>query len=173
MDATNCGRTTESPLPMIDLVAALRSTFDDGRGSAEERLRRASDLLRDAENSQAAKQMIVRGTLAPWQERKVRSFIETNLNGSIRSANLASLVRLTPCHFIRAFRNSFGDPPMGYVIRLRIKRAQFLMLSTDASLSEIALECGFSDQAYLCRLFRRVVGETPGGWRRARLDPAS
>jgi AraC-like DNA-binding protein len=55
------------------------------------------------------------------------------------------------------------------VIRRRVERAQGLMLSTDAPLSAIALDCGLADQAHLSRLFRRIVGESPRAWRRARL----
>jgi AraC family transcriptional regulator len=42
------------------------------------------------------------------------------------------------------------------------------MVQTDAPLSHIALQCGFVDQAHLCRQFRKVTGETPAAWRRAR-----
>lgn len=156
---------------IAELFTALRSAFNDERGSPEERLRRASAILQAVEDPRLQAPAHVRGGLAPWQVRKVASFIETNLDGPIRSVNLASIVRLTPCHFSRAFRNSFGDSPIEYVIRRRIERAKGLMLSTDASLSEIAFTCGFADQAYLCRLFRRIVGESPGSWRRARVDP--
>jgi AraC family transcriptional regulator len=156
-----------------DLLTALRSTFDDERGSAEERLRRASAILQAVEDPRPQASMQVRGGLAPWQARKVAAFIETNLDSPIRSVNLARIVRLTPCHFSRAFRNSFGDSPIEYVMQRRIERAQRLMLSTDSSLSEIALDCGFADQAYLCRLFRRMVGESPGSWRRAHINPQS
>ena len=44
------------------------------------------------------------------------------------------------------------------------------MLSTKATLAEIALECGLVDQAHFGKLFRRLVGETPGAWRRARVN---
>jgi transcriptional regulator GlxA family with amidase domain len=155
---------------MTELFAALRSAFNDGRGTPEERLRRASAILQAVEEPRLHAHGHVPGGLAPWQVRKVTSFIETNLHSPIRSANLASMVRLTPCHFSRVFRNSFGHSPIAYVIRRRIERAQGLMLSTDVSLSEIALDCGFVDQAYLCRLFRRIVGESPGTWRRARVN---
>ena len=158
---------------MTELFAALRSAFNDERGTPEERLRRASAILQAVEEPRLHAHGHVPGGLAPWQVRKVTSFIETNLDSPIRSANLASMVRLTPCHFSRAFRNSFGHSPIEYVIRRRIERAQALMLSTDTSLSQIALDCGFVDQAYLCRLFRRIVGESPGTWRRARANPRS
>lgn len=158
---------------MSELFAALRSAFNDKRGTPEERLRRASAILQAVEEPRLHAHEHVPGGLAPWQVRKVTSFIETNLDSPIRSANLASMVRLTPCHFSRAFRNSFGHSPIEYVIRRRIERAQGLMLSTDTSLSQIALDCGFIDQAYLCRLFRRIVGESPSTWRRARASPRS
>jgi AraC-like DNA-binding protein len=158
---------------MTELFAALHSVFNDERGTAEERLRRASAILQAVEEPRPHAHGHVRGGLAPWQVRRVTSFIKTNLDSPIRSANLASMVRLTRSHFSRAFRNSFGHSPIEYVIRRRIERAQGLMLSTNASLSEIALDCGFVDQAYLCRLFRRIVGESPGTWRRARADPHS
>jgi AraC family transcriptional regulator len=156
---------------MVELFAALRGAFNDERGSPEERLRRASAILQAVEEPRLHARAYVRGGLAPWQVRKVSSFIETNLEGPIRSKNLASIVRLSPCHFSRVFRNSFGDSPSEYVIRRRIERAKGLMLSTDAFLSQIALDCGFADQAHLCRLFRRIVGESPATWRRARLSP--
>jgi transcriptional regulator GlxA family with amidase domain len=118
-------------------------------------------------------QLQARGGLAPWQVRKVTSYIDANLDQTIRNDDLAAIVRLNASHFGRAFRNSFGEPPHEYVIRRRVERAQGLMLSTRASLSSIALDCGLADQAHLSRLFRRVVGETPRAWRRARLgEPA-
>jgi AraC family transcriptional regulator len=95
--------------------------------------------------------------------------IEASLDSSIKNEELAALVHLNPSHFGRAFRNSFGEPPHEYVIRRRVERAQGLMLSTGASLSEIALDCGLADQSHLTRLFRRIVGESPRAWRRARL----
>jgi transcriptional regulator GlxA family with amidase domain len=114
-----------------------------------------------------------RGGLAPWQVRKVTSYVDAHLERTIRNEELAALARLNPSHFGRAFRCSFGEPPHEYVIRRRVERAQGLMLSTNASLSAIALDCGLADQAHLSRLFRRVVGETPRAWRRARLgEPA-
>ena len=160
---------------MTELFAALRSAFNDERGTPEERLRRASAILQAVEQPRLHAHAHVPGGLAPWQVRKVTSFIETNLDldSPIRSANLASMVRLTRSHFCRAFRNSFGHSPIEYVIGRRIERAQALMLSTDTSLSQIALDCGFVDQAYFCRLFRRIVGESPGTWRRVRANPRS
>lgn len=155
---------------MTELCIALRSTLDDERGTAEDSLRRAAKILDEIGATQAPAREAARGGLAPWQVRKVTNHVETHLDRPIRNEDLAAIVRLNPSHFGRAFRNSFGEPPHEYVIRRRVERAQGLMLSTGASLSEIALDCGLADQSHLTRLFRRAVGESPRAWRRARLS---
>jgi AraC family transcriptional regulator len=154
---------------MAELCSAIRSALDDERSTAEDSLRRAAEILQEMGQTVAATPGQVRGGLAPWQIRKVTSHVEAHLDRPIRNEDLAALVRLNPSHFGRAFRNSFGEPPHEYVIRRRVERAQGLMLSTDASLSEIALDCGLADQSHLTRLFRRIAGESPSAWRRARM----
>jgi AraC family transcriptional regulator len=109
-----------------------------------------------------------RGGLAPWQARKLTTYIETHLDSAIDSVTLAGLVKLSTSHFCRAFRDTFNDTPHTYVMRRRIEQAQGLMLQTNVSLAQIATECGLVDQAHLSKSFRRFVGESPGAWRRAR-----
>ena len=158
---------------VAELFMALGSMLDDDRDSAKEYLGRAAEMLHELERSQVVVGRRIRGGLAPWQVRKVKMHIAAHIDQPIRSRDLAAILRMDPCHFSRAFRNSFGDSPIDYLIRRRIERAQELMLSTDAPLSAIALECGLADQAHLSRLFRRTVGESPRAWRRARVtaDP--
>jgi AraC family transcriptional regulator len=109
--------------------------------------------------------------LAPWQAREAKLHIELHLTTKITTRELATLVRLSPYHFSRAFRDSFGDPPHRHVLKQRMLRSQELMLTTNWALADIALECGLSDQAHFVKLFRRFVGTTPGAWRRARSIP--
>jgi AraC family transcriptional regulator len=154
---------------VAELFTALRSTLNDERDSAEDSLGRAAAILRAVEAPPAPAAPELKGGLAPWQIRKVTSHIEGNLDKPLKSADLAEIVRLSAGHFSRSFRNSFGCSPIEYVIRRRMEHAQGLMLSTDVPLSQIALDCGLADQAHLSRLFRRVVGESPRSWRRARV----
>jgi|SoiMethySBSTD1v2_1073268.scaffolds.fasta_scaffold27700_2 AraC family transcriptional regulator len=154
---------------MAELCSAIRSALDDERCTAEASLHRAAELLREMGEATAAMPEQLGGRLAPWQIRKVSNYVDAHLSRSMSNEDLAALVRLTPSHFGRAFRNSFGEPPHEYVIRRRIERAQGLMLSTAAPLSEIALDCGLADQSHLTRLFRRIAGQTPRAWRRARI----
>lgn len=115
-----------------------------------------------------------RGTqLAPWRVRKIDRFIAENLDRKLNLEILAPLVRLSCSHFARACRNTFGLSPRELVIRRRIERAQTLIRGSRTPLSQVALECGFADQAHFSRLFRRVVGTTPGQWRRDNPAPSS
>jgi AraC-like DNA-binding protein len=106
--------------------------------------------------------------LAPWQMCRVTAYIEANLDAALRITDLASVVRLSPFHFGRAFRRSLGRTPHEFVVSRRLNRAELLMLTSDATLGQIAATCGFADQAHFCRLFRRFAGNSPGAWRRAR-----
>ena len=107
-----------------------------------------------------------RGGLAPWQAKRVAAYIESNISHSLRVADLAGIVQLSLGHFFRAFRVSFGQPPLVYVKVRRIRRAQVRMLNTREPLSQVALDCGMYDQAHFARVFRRVVGISPSVWRR-------
>jgi AraC family transcriptional regulator len=154
---------------IAELCSAIRSALDDERSTAEDSLRRAAEILREMGEARTPEKEQARGGLAPWQVSRVASYVDAHLDSTIRNEDLATIARLNPSHFGRSFRNSFGEPPHEYVIRRRIERAQGLMLSTNAPLSAIALDCGLADQAHLSRLFRRIVGDTPRAWRRARV----
>jgi AraC family transcriptional regulator len=157
---------------VAELYRALDETLREERSTAEQRLQRAAVMLEAVESPGAPAPSRARtGGLAPWQLRRVVTYIEENLEKPIRNTELATVARLSPFHFNVAFRKSVGDSPHEYIIRRRMERAQGLMLSTDASLSDIAATCGLADQAHFTRLFRRVVGESPGAWRRARANP--
>jgi AraC family transcriptional regulator len=104
--------------------------------------------------------------LLAWQVRKVVDHIDRHITSRVLVADLSALVQRSEAHFSRSFRRTFGHSPHAFVIRRRIELATRYMLQTEASLSEIALECGFVDQAHLCKHFRRVTGETPAAWRR-------
>ncbi len=109
-----------------------------------------------------------RGALASWQLRRATDFIESNCLRSIRLEELASLTGLSQSHFSRAFKASTGTAPHLWQMKMRIRKAQELLLSNGSSLSDVAAETGFSDQAHFTRTFRQVTGITPSYWRKAR-----
>ncbi len=157
---------------VAELSSALNETLRDERNSAAASLQRAQAMLHSIEAAAArpAKSTARQG-LAPWQLRRVLAHIEANLGAPIANQELAAIARLSKFHFAVAFRRSVGESPHEHIIRRRVELAQGLMLSTDRPLSDIAGECGLADQAHLTRLFRKIVGESPAAWRRARVNP--
>jgi AraC-like DNA-binding protein len=158
---------------VAEIFRALNETLRDEKGKASECLQRAEALLEIVEQPAAPASSIGPQGLAPWQIRRVLTHVNSNLDTTIRNRDLAAVARLCESHFNVAFRKSVGQSPHEYIIRRRMERAQGLMLSTDKALSEIAAECGLADQPHFTRLFRRIVGESPAAWRRARANPES
>jgi AraC family transcriptional regulator len=112
------------------------------------------------------------GGLAAWQAHRALEYIERNLGSKLRVREIADRVALSERHFSRAFKRSLGSSPMAYVGARRVDRAKLMVASTRGKLTDIALACGFSDQSHLTKSFRRVVGMSPGVWRRTSINSA-
>ncbi|USX25093.1 AraC family transcriptional regulator [Oxalobacteraceae bacterium OTU3CINTB1] len=108
------------------------------------------------------------GMLAPWQLRRVVDYMENHLPQRVELATLAGLINLSQAHFSRAFKASTGLAPYQWQLDARIRRAQISLVHSEASISEVALATGFSDTVHFARTFRKLVGITPGVWRRER-----
>ncbi len=105
------------------------------------------------------------GTLAPWQERRVKEMIAANLDGEIRLADLAAECRLSVGHFVRSFRRTANTTPYQWLLNQRIDHAKGLMRDRSQTLADVALACGFADQSHFTRTFSRLVGISPRNWR--------
>ena len=108
---------------------------------------------------------LVRGGLPPRVLRRIREFIDGNLEKHIGLDELASLAGLSKYHFARAFRQSVGVPPHTYLLKRRVDHARSLLPNTNMPLAEIALAAGFSNQSHLTCRFRKQIGMTPGTYR--------
>jgi len=106
------------------------------------------------------------GGLAPWQKRRALELLHENLHGRIRLSDIARECRLSASHFARSFKISLGTSTHQWLIRHRVDHAKHLMSQTGVSLTDIAIQSGFSDQAAFTRAFHRLVGVSPGRWRR-------
>jgi len=154
---------------LATLLATATATLDTDPPAARSCIQRAAALLGinlSTAGNEAAEPSHLQGGLALWQSKLVCSYIEDNLDSSIRATDLAGFLHLSTSHFFRAFRRTFKETPVAYIMQRRIRRAQELMLASRVSLSQVALDCGLCDQSHLCRCFRRIVGTSPAVWRR-------
>jgi AraC family transcriptional regulator len=109
----------------------------------------------------------LRGGLAPWQVRRAKEILSEHLDGSIPLQEVARECHLSMSHFSRQFRRTTGLPPHKWLLTRRIEVAKEKLDDRRLSLSDVAAACGFADQSHLTRVFTRMVGATPGAWRRA------
>jgi transcriptional regulator GlxA family with amidase domain len=83
---------------------------------------------------------------------------------------LARIAYVSPAHFIRVFRATFGETPHRYLQRRRVERAMFLLRETDRSVTEICFDVGFMSLGTFGRTFHEIVGESPTDYRDAAAD---
>lgn len=96
----------------------------------------------------------------------VKELIRSKLSETITVEELAACAEYSPSRFLVLFRNATGFSPHQYIMRERLEEARILLTRTRMPLSRIALDCGFSDQSHLVRLFKRHTGITPGNVRK-------
>lgn len=113
----------------------------------------------------AARPVTLRGGLGPGRARRIRDYIEQHLDQTLSLDHLAAEAGLSPWHFQRMFRASFGISPHAWVERRRVARAE-AMLRDQTPVAQVAVACGFSHQSHLTRVFTRARGTTPGRFAR-------
>jgi AraC family transcriptional regulator len=153
---------------LVELLETAKRELERDREAAKASLATASSILQSEIECRARAKGARPGALAAWQIARVRAFIDENLHRTIHTKDLSGVAQRSKAHFSRSFKQAFGEPPHAYVVRRRLERACHLMITSSASLTEIALSVGFSDQSHLCRLFRQAFGQSPSSWRRDR-----
>lgn len=93
------------------------------------------------------------------------NYIKENIERSVTVGELASTACLSVSALERQFKKRFNMPPLQYVKRLRLNMACEILMTTDKSISEIALECGFCDHSYMTKTFTKTIGMSPRQYR--------
>ena len=95
------------------------------------------------------------------------AYIHEHYASSINRTELARHASLSEDYLTACFRKELGVTPIAYLNRYRVHQARQLLSDTDKTITEIAMEVGFSDSSYFSRVFRREVGLSPEAYRRA------
>jgi AraC-like DNA-binding protein len=138
----------------------------------EQRTPATAEKWESSERSERRARSSRTAALAPWQIRAVLSYIDAHIGEFIAVGELARRVRLSCGHFHRTFKETVGVCPGEFIVRRRIEHACRMMRESRESLAQVAQATGMSDHSHFCRVFRRLMGESPSAWRRARFDEA-
>ena len=105
------------------------------------------------------------GALPPAQKRQLVDYIRSTLAANITVTELAELVQMSPSHFARVFRATFGVTPYRFVMQQRVEAAKEMLATTKFSASQVSNAFGFSSQSHFAKVFRRFTGVTPKQYR--------
>jgi len=103
--------------------------------------------------------------LSPAQRRQLVAYVRGNMAANISVVGLAELVHMSPSHFARVFRASFGISPYRFVMGERIEAAKDLLKDANLSASQVAMAFGFASQSHFVKVFRQFTGVTPKQYR--------
>jgi AraC-like DNA-binding protein len=92
----------------------------------------------------------------------VETFCRSNLSRPIGVADMAKVARMSRYHFTRKFERARGISPGRFLASLRLDEATRLLSHGGHSVKEVAVQCGFRDASYFCKVFRRNFGVSPG-----------
>ncbi|RKH59609.1 helix-turn-helix domain-containing protein [Corallococcus llansteffanensis] len=99
--------------------------------------------------------------LPAWRLRHVLEYIEAHLDEDLTLAELAKVAGFSLSHFKPLFRHATGMPVHRFVLGRRVERARLRLLEGGRSMTDIALEAGFSHPSHMARVMRRVLGVSP------------
>ncbi|MFC7481897.1 helix-turn-helix domain-containing protein [Luedemannella flava] len=97
--------------------------------------------------------------------RRARDHMDRHYRDDLDLAALARVAGMSKHHFARSFQATYGEPPIRYLTRRRIERAQDLLRAANLTVTEICMLVGFASLGSFSTRFTRLVGETPTAYR--------
>ena len=98
--------------------------------------------------------------------KQVLDYIAANYGNNILLEDMATQANLSPSHFSRLFKQTIGQSPYQFLMSYRIEQAKKMLANPNILMIDIAMNCGFSDQAHFSRVFKKIEGITPKKYRR-------
>ena len=98
--------------------------------------------------------------------KQVLDYIAINYGQNILLEDMATQAGLSPSHFSRLFKQTIGHSPYQFLMAYRIEQAKKMLDNPNQLMVDVALSCGFSDQAHFSRVFKKIEGLTPKEYRK-------
>lgn len=92
---------------------------------------------------------------------KVIDYLENNYAEKVYIDHLAEMAFMSPRNFQRIFKKALGETPSNYIMQIRLQKARKLLRTSDISMAEVAHTCGFSDDKYFIKCFKKTFDITP------------
>ncbi len=109
---------------------------------------------------------LMKNALEDTRFQPVVDYMKLHMEQPMTIEDLAYLVHMKPTYFIRRFKQTYGLSPMSYLKSLRVHKAMELLLSTEASIEDIARMVGIEDPAYFARWFKKSCGLAPSEYKK-------
>ena len=155
---------------MVCLLQSLAEALSDSGGHASLGVGYISRALTACALRKYAcfngEESIAQSPLTARQAQRLAGYIRENVSSKLSLKELAELTGMSKTGLLQRFKASFRRTPHQYVLEARISRARELLEQSDLPISQIAVSCGFADQAHLSISFKRNVGMTPSRYRR-------
>ncbi len=152
-----------------ELSGMLRQILEESKG-ADEYSRFSMEALLSAFFIRLLRTQVRPDEMYGGMDEKIRCYsvidpavrmIHMNYAGKITIDELAEQCSVSKYHFCRLFKQATGMSAIQYLMRYRLRLAHAFLTETDKSLSEIAWQCGFSDENYFYRCYKKQYGDSP------------
>jgi AraC-like DNA-binding protein len=104
---------------------------------------------------------------------RARDLADSRYDEPLDLETLAGAAHVSPRHFSRSFKRTFGETPRQYLISRRLERARYLLRTTDRQIADICLSVGFTSVGSFTTTFTRHIGVSPTTYRRATAFPSA
>lgn len=153
----------------LALLAESESETQSGRLFSDSLIQTLMLHLLRNYSTASVKQESPNGGLSGYKLRRVREFIDQNLEEDLSLSEISAVAELSQFHFARAFRKTTGLTPQQFLMQQRIERAKELLAKDELPIVEISLRTGFKNQSHFTTLFRKFTKLTPKTWRDLKL----
>ena len=118
-------------------------------------------LLRNYQNQNFPKSMASEHVKRVEFIAPALAYVHNNYKKRITIEELATLCNVTKYHFCRSFKRAMGVTAVQYIMGYRVDLAEIMLKGTNNSVAEIAWQCGFEDESYFCRCYKKIKGVPP------------